>query len=132
MLWSPVSGLYSCPLAMTDGAAKTAEANGLLLPDDAKARLTSRDPERFWTSGQWMTEPAGGSDVSAATATTGAWDANAGCYRLSGYKWFSSATDSDMALTLARIVESDNSGLSMFYLRTRDDDGSLNGIQVHK
>ena len=27
-LFSPVSGLYSCPLAMTDGAAKTAVVRG--------------------------------------------------------------------------------------------------------
>ena len=25
--------------------------------------MTSRDPEKFWTSGQWMTERKGGSDV---------------------------------------------------------------------
>jgi alkylation response protein AidB-like acyl-CoA dehydrogenase len=30
-----------------------------------------------------------------------------GTYRLFGYKWFSSATDSDMTLTLARIVGED-------------------------
>ena len=31
-----------------------------------------------------------------------------GTYKLYGYKWFSSATDSDMSITLARIVN--NSG----------------------
>lgn len=30
---------------------------------NAFSRLTSRDPELFWTSGQWMTEKRGGSDV---------------------------------------------------------------------
>ena len=33
---------------------------------------------------------------------------NDGTYKLYGYKWFSSATDSDMSITLARIVN--NSG----------------------
>ena len=28
-----------------------------------------------------------------------------GSYKLYGYKWFSSATDSDMAFTLARVVD---------------------------
>ena len=28
-----------------------------------------------------------------------------GSYRLNGYKWFTSATDSDMAFTLARIID---------------------------
>lgn len=32
-----------------------------------------------------------------------------GTYKLHGYKWFSSATDSDMTLTLARIVDPDGS-----------------------
>ena len=32
-----------------------------------------------------------------------------GSYRLYGYKWFSSATDSDMTITLARIVKRDGS-----------------------
>lgn len=31
--------------------------------EEAYHRLTSRQPERFWTSGQWMTERQGGSDV---------------------------------------------------------------------
>ena len=30
---------------------------------DAYSHLTSRDPKKFWTSGQWMTERKGGSDV---------------------------------------------------------------------
>ena len=54
-----------------------------------------------------------------------------GRWRLHGYKWFSSATDSDMALTLARVVADGRiGGLSMFYLKTRGEDGRLNGIQV--
>lgn len=31
--------------------------------DDAYSRLTTRQPDQFWTSGQWMTERQGGSDV---------------------------------------------------------------------
>jgi alkylation response protein AidB-like acyl-CoA dehydrogenase len=133
-LYSPSSGLYSCPLAMTDGAAKTIESNGLQEQlREALERLTSRDPGRFWTSGQWMTEKGGGSDVASGTETVAVPDgAN---FLLSGYKWFSSATDSDMALTLARVVDGPaegSKGLSMFFLRTRRDDGSLNGIEVAK
>ena len=57
-------------------------------------------------------------------------------YKLYGYKWFSSATDSDMALTLARIVDGDNkvtsgtSGISMFYLETHLDPHTLNSIEI--
>ena len=48
--------------------------------------------------------------------------------RLYGYKWFSSATDSDMSLTLARLEG--GARLGMFYLKTRDEAGQLNNIQV--
>lgn len=34
-----------------------------VLRERAFSRLTSRDPDVFWTSGQWMTERKGGSDV---------------------------------------------------------------------
>ena len=49
-------------------------------------------------------------------------------FRLYGYKWFSSATDSDMSMSLARVGGGDK--LSMFYLKTRDEAGRLNNIQV--
>ena len=63
-LFTPSTDVYSCPLAMTDGAARTlvhhanADLVGRALP-----HLTARDPRSFWTSGQWMTESTGGSDV---------------------------------------------------------------------
>ncbi|KAG7160259.1 Acyl-CoA dehydrogenase family member 11-like [Homarus americanus] len=58
-IFSPVSGLYSCPLAMTDGAAKTARMMKSPHLQEAYEHLTSRDPQHFWTSGQWMTEKRG-------------------------------------------------------------------------
>jgi len=135
-MYSPVSGLYSCPLAMTDGAAKTIESQNLNL-SEAFSHLTSRDPAKFWTSGQWMTEKRGGSDVARGTETI-AVQQGGNHYKLYGYKWFSSATDSDMTLTLARVVdkmgevEDGTKGVSMFYLKTRKPDGSLNNIEVVK
>ena len=63
-LFTPSTDVYACPLAMTDGAARTLLASGnRALIERALPRLTSRDPARFWTSGQWMTEAIGGSDV---------------------------------------------------------------------
>ena len=41
---------------------------------------------------------AGGTETVAVEQTDGT-------YKLYGYKWFSSATDADMALTLARILD---------------------------
>ena len=63
-LFAPSSDVYTCPLAMTDGAAQTLLKTGnQVLIDRALPRLTSRNPEQMWTSGQWMTESTGGSDV---------------------------------------------------------------------
>lgn len=33
------------------------------IKERAFSRLTSRDSNKFWTAGQWMTERRGGSDV---------------------------------------------------------------------
>jgi alkylation response protein AidB-like acyl-CoA dehydrogenase len=108
ILWGPSSALYSCPIAMTDGAAMLIESSGLTeeLPQLGKAftRLTTRDPAHFWTSGQWMTERRGGSDVGQSTDTVAVPQTD-GSYRLHGYKWFTSATDADIAFTLARVQD---------------------------
>jgi len=137
-LFAPSSGLFGCPLSMTDGAAKIIAATGMTPGGTdltaAFTNLTTRDPDRFWTSGQWMTEKKGGSDVGSGCETL-AIPQSDGSFRLHGFKWFSSATDSDMAMTLARIVEKDGTtmagskGLSMFYLKVRDGT-ELNGIDV--
>ncbi|KFP91209.1 hypothetical protein N311_08530, partial [Apaloderma vittatum] len=137
-LFSSFSGSFSCPLAMTDGAAKVIESLGI--PGSLKNafdHLTCRDPKKFWTSGQWMTERAGGSDVANGTETVARKQPD-GTYRLYGFKWFTSAADSDVALTLARVadaggqVKQGSSGLSLFFLRARDEEGKLNGIQVQR
>jgi acyl-CoA dehydrogenase len=132
-LMHPVTDVYTCPLAMTDGAARTLQVSGnAALVARAVPRLTSRDPAQFWTSGQWMTESTGGSDVglSHSVARLGA----DGRWRLYGKKWFTSAATSQMALTLARPEGNGpgGSGLAMFYLETRDADGRLNGIRIER
>jgi len=131
-LFHPVTDVYTCPLAMTDGAARTLIASGNReLIARAVPHLTSRDPREFWTSGQWMTESTGGSDVGAsqtvARLENGAW-------RLYGKKWFTSAATSQMALTLARPEGNGpgGGGLAMFYVETRDASGRLDGIRVER
>lgn len=130
-LFHPSSQMYTCPLAMTDGAARTLETLGRgPLFARALGRLTSRDPETAWTSGQWMTERAGGSDVGLSE-TVARRDA-AGVWRLHGVKWFTSAVTSQMALTLARPEGNGpgGKGLALFYLELRDAQGRLQGIEV--
>ena len=129
-LYGPSSALYSCPLAMTDGAARTLLHHGDQdLVDRALPRLTSRDPDTFWTSGQWMTERTGGSDVGLSETTA---IKDGATWRLHGTKWFTSAITSQMALTLARPEDNGpgGSGLAMYYLEVRDEAGDLNNIRV--
>jgi alkylation response protein AidB-like acyl-CoA dehydrogenase len=125
---------------MTDGAARLLSGH-LADPDlpleqqrvfrEAYRNLTSRDSTRAWTSGQWMTERSGGSDVRgtetvATLAPTnndtegviGANDADGlplGPYSVNGFKWFSSATDANMAILLAKSP----AGISAFFAPTR-------------
>jgi alkylation response protein AidB-like acyl-CoA dehydrogenase len=95
----------------------------------ALPRLTSRDPARAWTSGQWMTERTGGSDVGQSL-TRAVKDGDG--WRLFGTKWFTSATTSEMTLTLARPEgnPSGGKGLALFYLELRGADGMPNGLRV--
>jgi alkylation response protein AidB-like acyl-CoA dehydrogenase len=160
-LYGPSSAIATCPLAMTDGAARVIELYGDdWLRTQPLPRLLSRDPAEFWTSGQWMTERTGGSDISG-TSTVARWED--GQFRLYGTKWFTSATTSPMAMTLARVAASGplatssaptrsvseeritnpsysvseerrtgSTSLSLFYLELRDEAGTLQNIRVHR
>ncbi|OFX22592.1 MAG: acyl-CoA dehydrogenase [Anaeromyxobacter sp. RBG_16_69_14] len=128
----PSLDVYSCPLAMSDGAARTLlDLGNADLVARAVPRLTSRDPASVWTSGQWMTERTGGSDVgraeTVARRTPDGW-------RLYGSKWFCSAITAEMALALARPEGNPpgGRGLALFYLEMRDAEGGMNGILVHR
>jgi alkylation response protein AidB-like acyl-CoA dehydrogenase len=134
-LFEPSTDVYTCPLAMTDGAAKTllVHQNRALI-DRAVPRLTSRDPATMWTSGQWMTERTGGSDVGLSETVARPNGDDGGTFRLYGTKWFTSATTSEMALTLARPEGNGpgGRGLALFYLETRGPDGKLNGLSINR
>lgn len=132
-IFHPVSAFVSCPLAMTDGAAKTIQLYGNeALQSKEFCHLTSRDPKNFWTSGQWMTEKRGGSDVSGTE--TVAKKAKDGGFYLSGTKWFTSATTSQIALALARVIDDEpgSRGLSLFLVNLRDEQGYLRNIKINR
>ncbi len=105
-IYGAESATFSCPVAMSDGAAAL-----LSRPDidpDVRAawlpRLISTDPDTAICSGQWMTESQGGSDISRSTTTA---EQTSSGWRLSGEKWFCSAADSAMAMALARPAGAD-------------------------
>eukprot|EP00762_Andalucia_godoyi_P005645 ANDGO_06433.mRNA.1 Acyl-CoA dehydrogenase family member 11 len=141
-MFNPFSAVYTCPLAMTDGAAYLirsispphhSDSVGAMRRDFLQKtvlpHLVSRSPGGFWTSGQWMTEKPGGSDVSRTetifTQTVGQPD---GTGVLNGLKWFTSATDADMAMALGR-ESSDPKLISLFFISLRDD---RNKMVVHR
>ncbi|MBV9925166.1 MAG: acyl-CoA dehydrogenase family protein [Acidobacteria bacterium] len=132
-LFTPSTDIYSCPLAMTDGAARVLATSGNdLLVREVLPHLVSRDPEEFWTSGQWMTELTGGSDVGASE-TVARLDGG-DVWRLYGRKWFTSAAASQAALTLARPEGNPTGGrgLALFFVETRDAEGRLRGIRIER
>ncbi|MEM9191992.1 MAG: acyl-CoA dehydrogenase family protein [Myxococcota bacterium] len=132
-LFSPSTDVYSCPLAMSDGAAFTLRASGnQKLVERALPRLMDRNPDRAWTSGQWMTESTGGSDVGRSE-TLAKQDSD-GQWRLYGRKWFTSAATSEMTLTLGRPEGGADGGrgLALFYLETRDEEGRLRNIELNR
>lgn len=132
-LYHVASEFYTCPLAMTDGAATALKAAGERdLKERALPRFLSRDPARLWIAGQWMTENAGGSDIGN-TETVASRNGEKG-WRLSGRKWFTSAINADAALALARPQGNPPGadGLALFYLETRDAEGHWNGITIDR
>ena len=122
-LYHLASEFYTCPLAMTDGAATALKASGNQpLIERALPHFLSRNPSSFWLSGQWMTENRGGSDVGNSE-TVARQDAQ-GQWRLYGRKWFSSAVIGEVALALARPEGAGDgaSALALFYVETMDGD----------
>ena len=137
-LFTPSTDIYSCPLAMTDGAARTLLASGNeALIQRAVPHLITREPAEFWTAGQWMTELTGGSDVGLSeTIAKEEPSDNSGVrkFRLYGRKWFTSAIASQIALTLARPEgnPAGGRGLALFYIETRDEQGRPRNIEINR
>ncbi|KAF4963274.1 hypothetical protein F66182_18135, partial [Fusarium sp. NRRL 66182] len=122
-LFSPASATSNFHLILSDGVGTLllAHLKDNKLDDATRAlfqhaydRLSSADPDKGWTSGLWMTERAGGSDLTP-TETTATYsplgpgdeakDADGfplGPWVLNGLKWFSTSTEGSMAVAVAR------------------------------
>jgi alkylation response protein AidB-like acyl-CoA dehydrogenase len=133
-LLAPGTDMLGFLLATTDGAARTLIDLGPEdLTRDVVPHLVSRDPEAFWTSGQWRTEKAGGTDLSQIE-TTARRDED-GTWRLHGHKWFTSSTAANVALVLARAERpAADDALTLFHLpiRERPDAPPNDGIRVNR
>ena len=136
---------------MSDGAACLLKQFLPSLPSshpfhEVYSRLISR--EDGWTSGQWMTERAGGSDVQNSdtfatyaplpnkSSEIGALDE--GDYLVSGFKFFSSATDADVTVLLAKTESGKLSAFLAPLKKTVRDPITgktkvvTNGIRIHR
>ncbi|KAH8556106.1 acyl-CoA dehydrogenase/oxidase C-terminal [Umbelopsis sp. PMI_123] len=139
-LYMPFCANVSCPLSMTDGAARIIELLGTPeMKQTYYKKLTSRNPSELWTSGQWMTERPGGSDVGRSETIAELDDEANNVWSIKGFKWFSSATTADMTMLLARTVDPKTNtvkpgskGLSLYLAELRKSDGTLNGVRVHR
>ena len=129
-LFDPVSAVATCPLVMTDGAAWLLRQHDPALWAQYGARLTAR--LGGITSGQWMTEKQGGSDVGQTGTVAHANED--GSFSLHGTKWFTSAMSADIAMVLARPEGGapGSAGLSLFLLELRRSDGAWNGLTVRR
>ncbi len=123
-----------CPLSMTDSLTRTLrkfaapELVARYLP-----RLTTQAFDDLFQGAMFMTEQGAGSDV-AATTTRAVPDAEqpGAAFRLHGDKWFCSNADADLAMVLARIdgAPAGLSGVSLFLLPRRLEDGSMNAYRI--
>lgn len=132
-LFAPATDMMGFLLATTDGAARTIQNSGNRdVIDQAMPHLLSRNPETFWTAGQWRTESTGGTDLSRIQ-TTARPDGDG--WRLYGRKWFTSSVVANCALVLAQPegTRHDRANLALYYLPIRTSDGPVaDGIQVNR
>jgi acyl-CoA dehydrogenase len=119
-----------CPLSVTETSTLLIQKYG----DDSVRRrfvpgMTSQDMSTLLRGAQFMTEKAGGSDVSGNALTA---RRTGDHWELWGDKWFCSCVDHDVVLLLARCegAPSGNGGLSLFVMPRRLDDGSPNRYRI--
>lgn len=156
-LFSASSAMVVCPSGMQDGAITCLRRELATLEsaqqysaqekrvrkqvfESALGHLMNRNPELAWSSGQWMTERVGGSDVRGTetfaerAGPTDATDIDGlplGPWTISGFKFFSSATDCGCSIILAYTPK----GLSCFFAPTRRVEAGtvvMNGIKIQR
>ena len=117
---------------MTDGAARVlADCEGGPAAQDALRHLISRDPASAWTSGQWMTERQGGSDVGLNAVVA---KRDGDHWRLFGQKFFCSNVGCEIALALARPEQAPpgTRGLALFLVPRDHPDGRRNDYRIDR
>jgi alkylation response protein AidB-like acyl-CoA dehydrogenase len=119
-----------CPLSVSDTSIMLIQKYG---DERVKQRylpgMLSQDSDALLKGAQFMTEKAGGSDLSGIALTANRVGDH---WELWGDKWFCSCADHDVVLLLARCsgASAGNAGLSLFAMPRRLEDGSRNRYRV--
>jgi len=119
-----------CPLSVSDTSIMLIQKYG---DERVKQRylpgMLSQNMDTLLKGAQFMTEKAGGSDVSGIALTANRVGDH---WELWGDKWFCSCADHDIVLLLARCQGAPvgNAGLSLFVMPRRLEDGSRNRYRV--
>lgn len=119
-----------CPLSVTDTSTMLILKYGdQVVKDRFVERMVTQDMDTLLKGAQFMTEKAGGSDVSGNALTARRVGDH---WELWGDKWFCSCVDHDVVLLLARCegAPAGNAGLSLFAMPRQLDDGSRNRYRV--
>ena len=132
--WQTADAGHNCPISMTYAAVPALRAEPelarlyepLLASSVYDPELRPPATKGGLIAGMSMTEKQGGSDVRANTTTAVA--QNDGTYVIVGHKWFTSAPNSDLLLTLAQAP----GGLTCFLLPRVLPDGSRNAIRLQR
>ena len=119
-----------CPLSVSDTSIMLIQKYG---DERVKQRylpgMLSQNMDTLFRGAQFMTEKAGGSDLSGIALTANRVGDH---WELWGDKWFCSCADHDIVLLLARCqgAPAGNAGLSLFVMPRRLEDGSRNRYRV--
>ena len=91
--------------------------------------MLTQDMDGLLRGAQFMTEKAGGSDISRSALTA---RRSGDHWELWGDKWFCSCADSEVVLLLARCEDAPkgNAGLSLFLMPRTLDDGTRNRYRL--
>ncbi|TFK89917.1 acyl-CoA dehydrogenase NM domain-like protein [Polyporus arcularius HHB13444] len=115
-----------CPMGMSDGGARLIELHGTnTMKRELLPRVRSRDPLTACIADQWISESAGGSDISLTqtrAVPTQRVDTDLGDpYLLNGIKWLTCAAEGNIAVALARTGDAPHGvhGLSLFIVPLR-------------
>jgi len=121
-LLCPVSATDTCALLIQNYASE--ELKRRYLPG-----MLTQDMDGLLRGAQFMTEKAGGSDISRSALTA---RRSGDHWELWGDKWFCSCADSEVVLLLARCEDASkgNAGLSLFLMPRTLDDGTRNRYRL--